>query len=126
MIFTKREAIKALQDEQMANPENYLGEKALDYLGRQKEIEEAGELVIYTANQLTPDQLAVVGKKARELFGEELFLDCRVDTSLIAGAAVSIGGQYRDYSLKMKLAEAKGKIREIYKDLLWKQRKSGT
>ncbi len=120
--YTKSEAWTQLEEERLSIQKN--GKD--DVLSKvEQEIDQVPELVIFTAGELSEEQKKEVGQKARELFGRNLpagrqgiFLDFKVNPALLAGAAVSFGGEYRDYSLKAKFEEKKEEIQEIYKKFL--------
>lgn len=95
-----------------------MGQQAESFAKKAKAIDKARELVIYTAQELTPEQVKMVGTKARELFGQDLFFDFRVDPSLLAGASLAFDGEYRDYSLKGVFEKKKEEIHQIYKKIL--------
>lgn len=80
----------------------------------QKEITEVDELVIFSAGPLSDDMISNLGRKVRNLFGKEIFIDLKVDSNLIGGAALVWKGQYRDYSLRARLEEKKTDLKNIY------------
>lgn len=118
--FTKKDARKALEDEQLKNSANFVGKKADKYQEEERKIEKARELVVYTARELGNEEQELIGIKARELFGREFYFDFRTDSSLIAGAALAFNGEYKDYSLRQKFEDQKEEIHKIY---LWKTKK---
>ena len=67
-----------------------------------------------------PDDAAIsqISTFARKNFGESLLLDTKLDPNLIAGAALSWKGVYRDYSLRAKIDQRKGEILESFKKFL--------
>lgn len=75
-------------------------------------------LTIYLA--FRPDDATVkqIGRFTRKAFDQQLLLDIRFDSSLIAGAALSWKGVYRDYSLRSKVEERKVQILEGFKKFL--------
>lgn len=120
--FTKKDARKALEDEQLKNSANFVGKKADKYQEEERKIEKSREIVIYTAQEMGEETRELIGIKARELFGLGFYFDFRTDSSLIAGAALAFNGQYKDYSLRQKFEEQKEEIHKIY---LWKIQKLG-
>lgn len=137
--LTREEAVKSLEELRSRAEESFFGKGALseeekeilkgldktnlgDSFGAaEKELDKLPELIIYTALSLPGTEREKLGKKARELFGEELFLDFRVDEKLIGGAALAFDGQYKDYSIQARLAEKQEEIRSIYHQLLVKK-----
>lgn len=68
-----------------------------------------------------PDEatLGQLGTKARTAFASTtLLLDIKLDPRLIAGAALSWKGIYRDYSLKAKLAEKRQELSQEFRRFL--------
>lgn len=107
--------------------ENFTQIQALSCLSREKsrleekafekdkiEIEKIPELVIFSAFPVTDEIFVDLGRKARSLFGKNLFIDLKVDVGLIGGAALVWKGQYKDYSLKAKFEEQKEILKGVY------------
>lgn len=129
--FSKQEALSRLAELRLATEEKVFGTGSLnsqqeemvkevnkDNLTRvfetaEGEIRETEALVVYTARELPEIMAGRLGKKARELFGETVFLDWKVDPALLGGTALAWRGQYRDYSLRKKLEEKKEELRTI-------------
>lgn len=68
-----------------------------------------------------PDELTLnqLGTTARNNFNfPVLLLDIKIDPNLIAGAALSWKGVYRDYSLRAKLEGKKSEISESFRRFL--------
>lgn len=108
---------------------NFTREKALAaaYLEKvphevEKEIKKVRELVIFSAIELPDDIIDNLGRKARALFGKDLFIEVKVDTGLIGGAALVWKGRYRDYSLKAKFEEKKDILEGIYDQFIQDRR----
>ncbi len=116
--LTKQEARRALEEEQMGDVKNYTGDKAELFKKREEEIEKARELVIYCPVELSGEVKQKVAKRARELFGEDLFFDFRTDAGLIGGAALAFGGEYRDYSLRAGFEEKREELAAMYREFL--------
>lgn len=109
--------------------ENFTREKALavadlqkDFDQEKKEIEKIRELVICSAFPLSVETTENLCRKARKLFGQELFIDVKVDPGLIGGAALVWKGRYRDYSLKAKFEEKKDILTGIYDQFIQDRR----
>ncbi|MBI4099798.1 hypothetical protein HY440_02215 [Candidatus Microgenomates bacterium] len=67
-----------------------------------EELATVPELVVYVPAELPEVAVGRLGRKARTLFGEALFINFKVDATLIGGAALAWRGQYKDYSIKSK------------------------
>lgn len=84
-----------------------------------KEIKSVQTLIIYLTFEPDETSLAQIGDYARKTFNNsELILEIRYDPNLIAGAALSWNGLYRDYSLRAKIEERKLEILESFKKFL--------
>ncbi len=123
--FTAQEARARLEEMKEGQEKEFFGEKKSDPGDAMKEFAIAGEeidkvpeLVVYVAAALPFETQQRLGKKAREVFGRDLFLDFKVDPSLWAGAALAWQGQYRDYSLKMRFENKKDELDRIYEQFI--------
>lgn len=75
-------------------------------------------LVLYLPFDADEQTLTQIGEFARKTFSNLIVLDMKFDPNLIAGAALSWNGVYKDYSLRSKIAEKKGEILESFKKFL--------
>lgn len=101
--FTKQDARAKLEElELLAQKE---AQDLAEFSKARVEIEAAPELTIFLARELPDEALVKMGQKARALFGDQLFLDFKVDRELLGGAALVWKGKYRDYSLRAKFEE---------------------
>ncbi|MCL4390137.1 MAG: F0F1 ATP synthase subunit delta [Patescibacteria group bacterium] len=74
------------------------------------------KLVICTPAPLSDDQVAQLADKAGQP------VEIKIDPSLIGGAALSINGLYKDYSLKAKFAENEDILKGIYEQFVQNRR----
>lgn len=76
-------------------------------------------LTLYITFETDETSLSQIGEMARKTFtNPSLLLDIKYDPKLIAGAAFSWNGLYRDYSLRAKIEERKLVILESFKKFL--------
>lgn len=75
-------------------------------------------LTLYLAFEPTDEALTAIGEKARGLFGKDLLLDIKYNPNLLAGAAISWKGIYKDYSLKATIESRKQEILQSFKKFL--------
>lgn len=75
-------------------------------------------LTIYLTFEPDSETLTQIGTYARNFFGEYFLLDTKIDTTLIAGCALSFKGVQKDYSLRSKIEEKKAEILEGFKKYL--------
>lgn len=134
--FTKQEALTRLLELEHVAQEHFFNQAAIspeqerllgdvdkDSLDKvfgqvKEEIEGSETLVVYLAGELGQKETRVIGEKAREIFEKDLFLEFKVDPELLGGAALAWKGQYRDYSLKVRLEEKKEELAEVYRKYL--------
>lgn len=138
--YTKQQAISVLAELSLAAQKYFFGDGKLDdwqkkLLGEvkkddvdkvfklaEKEINSCPELIVYLAFEPSSEMVEKIGRMARKLFkglaAAGLFLDFKLDSGIIGGAAISFGGVYRDYSLRAKFEEKKEELREIYRKRL--------
>lgn len=124
--YTKQQAMMAIDEAKEAGEGKLLAEGAQKeeesfeegLAGWRKKVESAPELVVFVARPLPQTVMDIIGKKARELFGSQLFLNFRIDPAVLAGAALAFGGRYKDFSLRVRLEEKKEELGEIYKSFL--------
>lgn len=92
-----------------------------------REVFERIDLVISEAKSLTiyfvfiPDegQIKQIGEWLRKsLNNPKLIFDVKVDPNLIGGCAIVYKGVYKDYSLKAKISQNKGKLMEEFRRYL--------
>lgn len=85
----------------------------------EKQISTIKALTIYLTFEPDNESLKQIGERARKTFGNPtLLLDVKYDPKLIAGAALSWNGLYRDYSLREKIEERKLAVLESFKSFL--------
>lgn len=85
----------------------------------EKQIVSIKPLIIYLTFEPDDQSLAEIGEMVRKTFNNQaLVLDIKYDPRLIAGAALSWNGLYRDYSLKARIEERKMVILESFKKYL--------
>lgn len=76
-------------------------------------------LIIYLSFETNDQTIIQIGSFARSIFNSpRLILDTKYDPNLIAGCALTWKGVYRDYSLKVKIAQQKSEILESFKKFL--------
>ncbi len=75
-------------------------------------------LTIYLTFEPDEATVANIGAFARNTFKLPLMLDIKLDPILIAGAAISFKGVYKDYSLRAKIEEKKGEILQNFNKFL--------
>lgn len=84
-----------------------------------KEILKVKILIIYITFDPDAESITQIGQYARKIFNNSsLLLDFKYDPKLIAGAALSWNGLYKDYSLRAKIEERKLLILESFKKFL--------
>lgn len=81
-------------------------------------LEKVPELVVYTAVELRPEVQQKLGKKAREIFDTDFFIDFKVDPDLLGGAALAWQGQYNDYSLRAQFEEKEAEVKALWQKKL--------
>lgn len=85
----------------------------------EKKINSMSVLTMYLTFE--PDELSLtqIGEMTRKTFSNlTLILDIKYDPRLLAGAALSFKGMYRDYSLRSRIEERKLAILQSFKKLL--------
>ncbi|MBU1032252.1 hypothetical protein KKE03_05040 [Patescibacteria group bacterium] len=75
-------------------------------------------LTIYLAFEPDEATVANIGAFTRKTFGLPFMLDIKLDPRLIAGAALSWKGVYRDFSLRTRIEEKKEEISQSFKKFL--------
>lgn len=84
----------------------------------EKRLESYPTLTMYLTFNPDEEALAELGTFTRKLFGLVVLLEIRIDQNLIAGAALSWKGIYKDYSLRVKIEERKDQILTEFKKFL--------
>lgn len=84
----------------------------------EKQISNLKTLIIYLTFEPDETTLAQVGTHVRNSFGLTLLLDIKLDPNLIAGAALSWNGVYKDYSLRSQLQAKKEELFAEFKKYL--------
>lgn len=75
-------------------------------------------LIIYLPFESTDEANTQIGLTLRKNFTGHKIFDLKFDPKLIAGCALSLNGVYKDYSLRVKIENEKGKILESFKKFL--------
>lgn len=88
------------------------------FTGLDAYIRQLKPLIIYIAFESTDESNNQVGKMLRKEFTGHKIFDVKIDPKLIAGCALSLNGVYKDYSLRVKIENEKGKILESFKKFL--------
>ena len=83
-----------------------------------KKIESLRVLTLYLTFDPDEEALSQIGGYVRTNFPNIQLLDIKFDPNLIAGAALSSGGVYKDYSLRTKINERKAVILDNFKKFL--------
>lgn len=76
----------------------------------EQEIESLEPLVIYLTFDMPEAEINRLGVWLRENIKTNLVFDIKIDPALIAGAAFSWRGRYKDYSLKASIEDKKERI----------------
>lgn len=79
------------------------------------EIKSIEPLIIYLPTPMPEEEISKIGEFVRKSYGENFLIDIKYDPTLIAGAALSYKGVYRDYSVKNKIDSQKESILSIFK-----------
>lgn len=88
------------------------GTRRAALLHLQKEIHQLKILRLTLAVDPPPQTRALLSRWAKEHFGDGSVLSLAVDPRLLAGAVLTVGGRYFDYSLRRRLQEQWPAIRE--------------
>lgn len=83
-----------------------------------KQANQLKDLTIYLPLEVDDVILADIGRYARKLFGDDLVLDIKYDPTLIAGAALSWQGVYKDFSLRSTIHSKRDQISQNFKKYL--------
>lgn len=76
----------------------------------EKSIKALEPLVIYLPYELPEEQIIEIGQKLRSDYGKNFLMDIQIDPSLIAGAALSYKGIYKDTSVKQRIIDNQKEI----------------
>lgn len=76
----------------------------------EKSIKGLEPLVIYLPYELPEEQITEIGQKLRSDYGKNFLMDIQIDPSLIAGAALSYKGIYKDTSVKQKIMDQRKEV----------------
>lgn len=84
----------------------------------EEQIQKITPLIIYIP--FIADNLAIseIAQYARNLISPALLIEIKFDPNLIAGAALSFKGVYKDYSLRTKIQDKKGEILQGFRKFL--------
>ncbi|MDO8570173.1 MAG: hypothetical protein Q7R97_01140 [Candidatus Daviesbacteria bacterium] len=69
----------------------------------ESELKTMESLVIFTAFPLPEEQIPILGNFVRKTFPAIKFIDLKVDPALAGGASLGWKGEFRDYSLRLKM-----------------------
>lgn len=75
-------------------------------------------LIIYFAFEPVKELNDQVGLMLRQNFTNHKVFDAKIDPGLVAGCALSFNGIYKDYSLRVRIAQEKEKIMQNFKKFL--------
>ena len=76
----------------------------------EKDIKAIEPLMIHLPYELPAEQIAKIGQKLREDYNNKFLLDIQINPALIAGAALSYRGIYRDYSVRQSISDQREAI----------------
>lgn len=82
----------------------------------EKEIKSVPVLNLTVAVDFSKEEISEIVERIRKMFKKNVFLELRVDTSLIGGCVFVWDGQVHDFSLKKTISDK----RLEFKKLLWK------
>lgn len=75
-------------------------------------------LIIYTARELPQKEVLDLGVWVRKNINPTLFVDVKLDPSLLAGCALVWNSIYRDYSLRKRIEDNKEEILKSFKSFI--------
>ncbi len=73
----------------------------------EEKIKQIQPLTIFVPLAFSNDQVIEIGLYLRRTYGSNFLMETKIDPSLIAGAALSWKGIYKDYSLKKRMEDQK-------------------
>lgn len=76
----------------------------------EKSVKAIEPLVLYLPYELPEETITEIGQKLREDYGNNFLMDIQINPALIAGAAISFKGIFRDYSVKQNILDNKKAI----------------
>lgn len=76
----------------------------------EKSIKAEEPLIIYLPYELPEEQITEIGQKLRTDYGKNFLMDIQIDPSLIAGAALSYKGIYKDTSVKQRIIDNRKEV----------------
>lgn len=82
------------------------------------QLDNLSTLILYLTFEPDEQTVAQIGEFARKTFNKQILLDIKFDPNLIAGAALSFNGAYKDYSLRAKIEERKAEVLDSFKKFL--------
>lgn len=82
------------------------------------EIKSIKPLTIFLPFEMSEEALTKIGKYLRSSFGSNFLFEAKIDPGLIAGAALVWNGIYKDYSVRQKIVENRGKILAMLQEYL--------
>lgn len=109
---TREEALSNLWEKR---EEFEKGDKLLEFERLEKEIKERPVLNLAVATEL---DFGEITEKAREIVGQDIFVDFRIDPSLVGGVVIIWKGQVIDYSVRKVMQEKRDEFKKIF--LQWK------
>lgn len=81
----------------------------------EKDIKAIEPLILYLPYELPKETVAEIGQKLRTDYGDKFLMDIQIDPNLVAGAALSYKGIYKDSSIKQRLTDNKKAILAIFR-----------
>lgn len=81
----------------------------------EKDVKAIEPLVLYLPYELPEETITEIGQKLREDYGKNFLIDIQIDPALIAGAALSYKGVYRDHSVRKNIFDNKKAILETFR-----------
>lgn len=84
----------------------------------EKEIKSIKPLTIFLPFEMSEEALIKIGKYLRSSFGSNFLFEVKIDPELIAGTALVWNGIYKDYSVRQKIVENRGKILAMLQEYL--------
>lgn len=81
----------------------------------EEEIKKIQPLVIFLPFDLPLPEIKKMGQQLRKNYGKYFLIDIKSDPDLIAGAALSWKGVYKDYSLRQRVSSQREEILEKLK-----------
>lgn len=84
----------------------------------EKRLQSLKKLTIFVAFEIPDDEIDKIGANLRKNIKDLFLLETKIDPALIAGAALSWKGVYKDFSLRQTIEENKERILSSFKSYL--------